>query len=269
MPNTGGVQSSDEPALFDLTPGRNGGEPDVEPPVPFTSGSSLAELMDPEWAVALAPETPLIHRIGDELQRRISSGTRILPSPANILRAFTLPLEQVKVLIIGQDPYPTRGHAVGLSFSVDPSVRPLPRSLVNIYKELKEDLGIDPAPHGDLSAWADQGVLLLNRALSVDAGQANSHRSIGWESVTDLAVRTLAARRRADGSPMPLVAILWGRQAQALSPLLGSTPRIESAHPSPLSASRGFFGSRPFSRANELLKQQDASPIDWRLPGVR
>jgi len=225
--------------------------------------------MAPGWADALAPVTTTIHRIGDELQRRIAGGTQVLPPPANILRAFTLPLEKVKVLIIGQDPYPTPGHAVGLSFSVSPSVRPLPRSLVNIYKELKNDLGIEPAPHGDLSAWTDQGVLLLNRALSVDAGQANSHRNLGWESVTDLAVRALAARRRPDGTPAPLVAILWGRQAQALAPLLGQTPRIESAHPSPLSASRGFFGSRPFSRANELLQQQDASPIDWRLPGVR
>jgi len=259
------VHISDEPALFDISAG--GLNPG--PPVPFTSGSSLYELMTPDWADALAPETAMIHRIGDELQRRISSGTQVLPPPASILRAFTLPLEKVKVLIIGQDPYPTPGHAVGLSFSVGPSVRPLPRSLVNIYKELRDDLGIEPAPHGDLSAWTDQGVLLLNRALSVDAGQANSHRNLGWESVTDLAVRALAARRQPDGSPMPLVAILWGRQAQALAPLLDRAPRIESAHPSPLSASRGFFGSRPFSRANELLKQQDASPIDWRLPGVR
>ncbi|MER1997310.1 MAG: uracil-DNA glycosylase [Arthrobacter sp.] len=237
--------------------------------VPFAAGGSLPDLIAPGWAEALAPQAAAIHRIGDELLRRISIGAHVLPPPSSILRAFTLPLEKVRVLIIGQDPYPTPGHAVGLSFSVAPSVRPLPRSLVNIYKELKDDLGIGPAPHGDLSAWADQGVLLLNRALSVEAGQANSHRNLGWEAVTDLAVKALAARRGPDGSPLPLVAILWGRQAQTLAPLLGRTPLIESAHPSPLSASRGFFGSRPFSRTNELLKLQGAAPIDWRLPGVR
>ena len=260
------MNSSHEPVLFDL--GSNGAAP-ADEPIPFASGSPLAGSMASDWANILAPETERIHRIGDELQRRIDAGEQILPPPGQILRAFTQPAEQVKVLIIGQDPYPTPGHAVGLSFSVDPAVRPLPRSLVNIYKELKADLGIEPAPHGDLSAWAGQGVLLLNRALSVTAGQANSHRNLGWEPVTERAVRALAARRRPDGSPLPLVAILWGRQAQSLSPLLGESPRIESAHPSPLSASRGFFGSRPFSRANELLVQQGATPVDWRLPGVR
>jgi len=263
------VNSSHEPALFDRSGTETARPPAEQAPVPFVSGSSLAELMARDWAGALAPETERIHRIGDELQRRISSGEHILPPPGKILRAFAQPADQIKVLIIGQDPYPTPGHAVGLSFSVDAGVRPLPRSLLNIYKELRDDLGIEPAPHGDLSAWAGQGVLLLNRALSVTAGQANSHRGLGWESVTDLAVRALADRRAPDGSPVPLVAILWGRQAQALAPLLGRTPRIESVHPSPLSASRGFFGSRPFSRANELLKQQGAAPIDWRLPGVR
>lgn len=272
MPKTGGVHNSNEPALFELGSPGEGLAPADTPgagPVPFTSGSSLSDLMAPDWAEALAPETARIHRIGDELQRRVDSGVQILPPPDSMLRAFSLPAAKVKVLIIGQDPYPTPGHAVGLSFSVDASVRPLPRSLVNIYKELRTDLGIEPAPHGDLSAWADQGVLLLNRALSVDAGQANSHRGLGWEPVTGLAVRTLAARRRPDGSPAPLVAILWGRQAQALGPLPGQAPRIESAHPSPLSASRGFFGSRPFSRANALLQEQGVTPVDWRLPGVR
>lgn len=269
MPKTGRVNSSPEPALFDLDAAASAAAKAPETPIPFTSGSSLTDLMAPDWAEALAPEAARIHTIGDELERRRRSGTHILPPPESILRAFALPADRVKVLIIGQDPYPTPGHAVGLSFSVAPTVRPLPRSLVNIYKELKDDLGIEPAPHGDLSAWADQGVLLLNRALSVDAGQANSHRNLGWEPITELAVRTLAARRRADGSPAPLVAVLWGRQAQALSPLLGAAPRVESAHPSPLSASRGFFGSRPFSRVNTMLREQGASPIDWRLPGVR
>jgi uracil-DNA glycosylase len=260
------VNSSHEPALFDLA---SNGTASPQDPVPFASGIPLSSSIAGDWADLLAPEADRIHRIGDELQLRINAGEHVLPPPGHILRAFTQPAEQVKVLVIGQDPYPTPGHAVGLSFSVDPGVRPLPRSLVNIYKELKADLGIEPAQHGDLSAWANQGVLLLNRALSVTAGQANSHRNLGWEPVTELAVRSLAARRHPDGSPLPLVAILWGRQAQSLAPLLGGLPRIESAHPSPLSASRGFFGSRPFSRANELLVQQGATPVDWRLPGVR
>ena len=164
------------------------------------------------------------------------------------------------MLITGQDPYPTPGHPVGLSFSVAPDVRPLPGSLVNIFKELEDDLGIAPCPHGDLTAWAAQGVLLLNRVLTVRAGAPASHRGRGWEAVTEQAIRALVAR------PQPLVAVLWGRDAQSLKPMLGDTPTIESAHPSPLSASRGFFGSRPFSRANTLLEQQGAAPINWALP---
>ncbi len=176
-----------------------------------------------------------------------------------VLRAFARPLADVRVLIVGQDPYPTPGHPIGLSFAVDAHVRPLPRSLANIYRELDDDLGIRPASHGDLSAWSDQGVMLLNRVLTVSPGAPGSHRGWGWEAVTEHAIRTLAARDH------PLVAILWGRDAGGLRSLLGSTPIIESPHPSPLSASRGFFGSRPFSRANELLEQQGADPIDWRV----
>ena len=204
-----------------------------------------------------------------ELRAEREAGEQILPAPENILRAFTRPLSEVKVLLLGQDPYPTAGHPVGLSFSVDRAVRPLPRSLGNIYRELKADLGIDPPPHGDLSAWADQGVLLLNRVLTVRAGDAGSHRGRGWEDITSLAVRAAADRRLSDGSHAPLVAILWGRDAQSVIPLLHGAPRIESAHPSPLSASRGFFGSRPFSRTNMLLKAQGAAPVDWRLEAVR
>lgn len=271
------MTSNDEPALFDYDPLTEGhptgpGTDGVDNPstaIPFVSGTLLADLMAPDWAVALEQEADRLYGIGDELERQRLAGAHILPAPGNILRAFQRPLAEVKVLITGQDPYPTPGHAVGLSFSVDPGVRPLPRSLANIYKELASDLGISPAPHGDLSAWADQGVLLLNRSLTVEAGAANSHRNRGWEQITDLAVRALAARRLADGARPPLVAILWGRQAQALAPLLDGVPKIESAHPSPLSASRGFFGSRPFSRANEMLVAQGAAPVDWRLPGVR
>lgn len=183
----------------------------------------------------------------------------MLPDQQRIFAAFSRPLADVRVLIVGQDPYPTPGHAVGLSFSTSPDVRPLPRSLQNIYRELRDDLGIESVAHGDLSAWADRGVLLLNRVLTVRAGEAGSHRKRGWEQVTECAIRALADRGG------PLVAILWGNDARKLAPLLSDVPIIASAHPSPLSASRGFFGSRPFSRANASLVEQGAGPIDWRL----
>jgi uracil-DNA glycosylase len=217
--------------------------------------------LDPGWAEALAPVQPLIAELGDRLRAENAAGRGYLPAGANVLRAFRRPLVDVKVLITGQDPYPTPGHPIGLSFAVGRDVRPLPRSLGNIYKERQDDLGIPPAPHGDLTAWSDQGVLLLNRVLTVRPGTPASHRGWGWEKVTELAIRTLVARQQ------PLVAILWGADARGLKPLLGSTPTIESAHPSPLSASRGFFGSRPFSRANALLESQGAQPVDWRVEG--
>jgi uracil-DNA glycosylase len=166
----------------------------------------------------------------------------------------------VRVLIVGQDPYPTPGHPIGLSFAVDPHVRPVPRSLQNIYRELADDLGVATPTHGDLTSWSANGIMLLNRELTVRPGAPASHRGMGWEQVTDHAIRTLVARAT------PLVAILWGRDAQGLKPLLGDTPVIESVHPSPLSASRGFFGSRPFSRANAMLEAQGGLPVDWRLP---
>jgi uracil-DNA glycosylase len=219
----------------------------------------LSELVDPGWAQALAPVAGQVARMGDFLRGEVAAGRRYLPSADVILRAFAAPLDEVRVLIVGQDPYPTPGHPVGLSFAVEESVRPIPRSLVNIYRELHDDLGIDPPQHGDLSAWARQGVLLLNRVLTVAPGRPASHRGQGWEQVTDAAIAALVARGG------PLVAILWGRDAQALAPRLTGVPVIASAHPSPLSASRGFFGSRPFSRANALLVQQGAAPIDWRL----
>lgn len=217
-------------------------------------------LLDPGWADALAPVAGDIAAIGDRLRAETAAGRSYLPAGDRVLRAFQRPLQDVRVLIVGQDPYPTPGHPIGLSFAVDAHVRPLPRSLGNIYRELEDDLGIPPAPHGDLSAWSDQGVLLLNRVLTVSPGAPGSHRGWGWEKVTEHAIRTLAARDAA------LVAILWGRDAAGLRTLLGDTPIIESAHPSPLSARRGFFGSRPFSRANALLEQQGAQPVDWRIP---
>jgi uracil-DNA glycosylase len=214
----------------------------------------------PDWAEALEPVAADIAAAGDFLRAEIAAGRSYLPAGPNILRAFRDPLANVRVLISGQDPYPTPGHPVGLSFSVAPDVRPLPRSLHNIFRELHDDLGIPASEHGDLTAWASQGVLMLNRVLTVRAGVSASHRGKGWEQVTEQAIRALVARGG------PLVAILWGRDAQTLKPMLGSTPVIESAHPSPLSASRGFFGSRPFSRVNALLQEQGADPIDWRLP---
>lgn len=213
-----------------------------------------------DWAAALAPVTPDLDRLADFLQQEAAAGVRVLPARERILAAFRQPLAEVRVLIVGQDPYPTPGHAIGLSFATAPEVRPIPRSLANIYRELRDDLGIEPAPHGDLSAWAAQGVMLLNRVLTVRAGEAGSHRGMGWEAVTECAIRALVSRGE------PLVAVLWGGDARRLAPLLGEVRRVESAHPSPLSASRGFFGSRPFSRVNALLEAQGAAPIDWRLP---
>jgi uracil-DNA glycosylase len=222
----------------------------------------LADLVAPDWAAALAPVEPDIHAIGDFLRAETAAGRRYLPVGERVLRAFEYPLSSVRVLIVGQDPYPTPGHPVGLSFAVDPSVRPVPRSLQNIYKELHDDLGLPVPTHGDLTRWSEHGVMLLNRVLTVQAGVSGSHRGKGWEAVTEAAIRALVARGG------PLVAILWGRDAANLQPLLGATPIIRSAHPSPLSAHNGFFGSRPFSRANELLVKQGAEPVDWSLtPG--
>ncbi len=220
----------------------------------------LRALVAADWADILAPAEPTVARLGEFLRQESRAGHRFLPAGDKILRAFTQPLAAVKVLIVGQDPYPTPGHPVGLSFSVDRSVRPIPRSLENIYAELYADQGIEPPEHGDLSAWAGQGVLLLNRVLTVQAGASGSHRGKGWETVTDLAIAGLVRRSG------PLVAILWGRDAQSLAPALGSTPIIATPHPSPLSASRGFFGSRPFSRADEALVKLGGTPVDWRLP---
>ena len=220
----------------------------------------LADLVDPGWAAALAPVEDDVHRIGAWLRAETEAGRPYLPAGAAVLRAFTGPFDRVKVLVVGQDPYPTPGHPIGLSFAVDPHVRPVPRSLQNVYRELHDDLGVTPPPHGDLRAWSDQGVLLLNRVLTVGVGEPASHRGKGWERVTEQAVSALVARDR------PLVAVLWGAQAASIRPLLGDTPVVASAHPSPLSASRGFFGSRPFSAVNDLLVAQGADPVDWTLP---
>jgi uracil-DNA glycosylase len=222
----------------------------------------LADIIDPGWAAALAPVEPQIRAMGDFLRAEIAAGRGYLPAGQNVLRAFTRPLADVRVLVVGQDPYPTPGHAMGLSFSVQPQVTPLPKSLANIFRELVTDVGAPMPTCGDLSPWADQGVLMLNRVLSVSPGAAGSHRGKGWEAITEAAIQALIARKT------PLVAILWGRDAATLTPLLNAAgiPSVASVHPSPLSAHRGFFGSRPFSRVNDLLAAQGAAPIDWRLP---
>jgi uracil-DNA glycosylase len=220
----------------------------------------LREIVDPGWADALEPVAGQIRAMGDFLRAEIAAGRGYLPAGDVVLRAFQQPFDDVRVLIVGQDPYPTPGHPVGLSFSVAPQVRPLPGSLVNIFREYTTDLGFPTPANGDLTPWTERGVLLLNRVLTVQPGKPASHRGAGWEVVTDQAIRALAAR------DLPLVAILWGRDARSLVPLLDGVPRIESAHPSPMSADRGFFGSRPFSRANRLLEERGAPAVDWRLP---
>jgi uracil-DNA glycosylase len=216
--------------------------------------------MAPDWAAALAPVDDQVAAMGRFLREELAAHRPYLPTGDDVFRAFRRPLADVRVLIVGQDPYPTPGHPIGLSFAVEAHVRPIPRSLANIYTELRADLGIEVPEHGDLTAWADSGVMLLNRCLTVRPGASASHRGRGWEPVTQRAIEALVARGG------PLAAILWGRDAQSLKPTLGATPYVESVHPSPLSASRGFFGSRPFSRVNALLVEQGGTPVDWRLP---
>lgn len=220
----------------------------------------LEELVGEGWAEALAPERDRIRAMGDWLRAEQAAGRAFLPAGDQVLAAFRAPFEDVRVLVVGQDPYPTPGHPIGLCFAVAPDVQPLPKSLQNIFRELQDDLDVPAPSNGDLTPWVDQGVLLLNRVLTVRPGAPASHRGKGWEHVTAQAIRALVERGG------PLVAVLWGRDARDLRPHLGDVPVVESSHPSPLSASRGFLGSRPFSRTNELLRAQGADPVDWRLP---
>jgi uracil-DNA glycosylase len=224
------------------------------------AGRPLTEIMAPDWAAAMQPVAERIAAMGEFLRAEIAAGRGYLPAGDKVFRAFAQPLAGVRVLIVGQDPYPTPGHPVGLSFSVAPDVRRVPASLANIFREYTDDLGYPRPSNGDLSPWAERGVMLLNRVLTVQPGSIASHRGKGWEEVTEQAITALAGRGG------PLVAILWGRDARNLAPLLGGTPVIESAHPSPNSADRGFFGSRPFSRASRLLEEEGAGPVDWKLP---
>jgi len=234
--------------------------PEAEAVAERMADRPLQNVMEAGWAEALEPVAGQIKEMGDFLRGEIAAGRTYLPAGQNVLRAFKQPFADVRVLIVGQDPYPTPGNPVGLSFSVSPAVKRLPPSLVNIFTEYTGDLGLPEPSNGDLTPWSERGVLLLNRVLTVQPRKPGSHRGKGWEKVTDQAVRALAARGG------PLVAILWGKDAQSLAPLLGDVPKIESSHPSPYSADRGFFGSRPFSRANALLEKQGGAPIDWRLP---
>ena len=223
---------------------------------------ALAGLVDkglvaPDWAEALAPVDEQIAAMGRFLRAELAAGRPYLPAGDAVLRAFQRPLAEVRVLVVGQDPYPTPGHPIGLSFAVARDVRPLPGSLRNIYQEIRTDLGVEPPAHGDLTAWTEQGVMLLNRVLTVRPGEPASHRGRGWEEVTSCAIGALAARGG------PCVAILWGSQAQSLKGQLGPIPWVASAHPSPLSAHKGFLGSRPFSRVDRLLQDQGGEPVAW------
>lgn len=221
---------------------------------------ALDDQVGPGWAAALEPVADDIAAMGDFLRAEQAAGRRFLPRGEDVFASLRMPFDDVRVLVVGQDPYPTPGHPIGLAFAVAPDVRPLPKSLRNIFTELVDDLDVPMPSSGDLTPWVDQGVLLLNRSLTVRPHAPASHRDAGWASVTDHVVDALVARGR------PLVAILWGRQAQSVQPRLDGSPAITSPHPSPLSAHRGFFGSRPFSRANALLAEQGAAPVDWQLP---
>ena len=221
----------------------------------------------PSWDTALLPELDMdyMQSLKAFLKAEKARGSVIFPSSSLWFNALnSTPLDEVKVVILGQDPYPTPGHAHGLCFSVQPEVRPLPKSLINIYKELKEDLDIENE-HGYLQSWADQGVLLLNSVLTVQSGQPNSHQGKGWERFTDRIIREVNQLQR------PIVFVLWGAYAQKKGAEIDESRHlvIRSPHPSPLSAHRGFFGSRPFSRINDFLIQQGESPIEWTLDSSR
>jgi uracil-DNA glycosylase len=216
--------------------------------------------LGPGWAEALRPVADRLVAMDAFVRGEVEAGRPVLPAAGDVLCAFRQSFRDVRVMILGQDPYPTPGHAVGLSFSVTAVVSKLPGSLTNILLEYAADLGLPPPSTGDLSSWTERGVLLLNRVLTVGAHKPASHRGKGWEAVTEQAIRALVAR------PEPLVAILWGRDARDLGWLLEGRPQIRSPHPSAMSAASGFFGSRPFSRANLLLRRAGARPVDWRLP---
>ena len=232
----------------------------------MTSTLNLEELaqqglIDASWIEPLQPVQAVLNEIALKLDQESELGHAVFPAHENIMRAFRTPFDKVTVVIVGQDPYPTPGDAVGLSFSVTPERYDLPRSLKNIFAELHADIGCDAPASGDLSPWFEQGVMLLNRVLTVRAGEAGSHRGMGWEQVTEQALKALNNR---EGTP--LVAVLWGNDAMTAKQFLNNAVVIESAHPSPLSASRGFIGSKPFSKVNAALNELGSTPIEWALP---
>jgi len=215
-----------------------------------------------EWAQLVGQRgLDLLGDIGRSLDQAPGQKAMMTPRMDQILRAFDTPPRKIRVLLVGQDPYPGAAHAMGLAFSVDRSVHSLPPSLINIRDEFRSDTGLPIPPHGDLSPWAENGVLLLNRHLTTLVGSPGAHRAIGWARFTDLVIQSLVERNQF------FVSILWGREASELQPLLGELPRIESPHPSPLSARLGFFGSRPFTRANQALEENGRVQIDWSLGG--
>ena len=221
----------------------------------------LRDLVHPSWADALAPVEPTVARLGEFLRGEVAAGRGYLPGGPHILRAFERPLDAVRVLIVGQDPYPTPGHAVGLSFSVAPDVRPVPKSLVNIFRELQTDLGLPPPSTGDLTPWADQGVLLLNRVLTVAPGKPASHRGKGWEDVTARAIEALVERGG------PLVAILWGTRRARPRPRTCPASRASSRRTRARSRrTRASSGRGRSAAPTTCSPSQGADPVDWRLP---
>jgi uracil-DNA glycosylase len=220
--------------------------------------------LDKSWLEHIGGEfeKPYMQDLKQFLVNEKSQGKKILPSPSLWFNALnSMPFDKLKVVILGQDPYPTLGHAHGLCFSVMPEVKPLPKSLLNIYKELKDDLEIDNSHNGCLQSWAEQGVLLLNTALTVEQGNANSHQGKGWETFTDAIIKTVNEKKE------HVVFILWGANAQKKQSIIDTHKHrvIKSVHPSPLSAYRGFFGSKPFSQTNQYLQQFGEEPINWQL----
>jgi len=211
--------------------------------------AQLFKQLHPDWKELLTPYFASIERIEQGLD-----GQNISPEFHNVFRALSQSIESTKVVIFGQDPYPTKGHADGLAFSVNNTVAPLPPTLRNIFNELSADCGVTRT-NGDLSVWFDQGVMLINRILTTDTGASLTHPDIGWQEITDVVARELGRRQ--------VVAILWGKTAGELSTNFDEGWRIQSVHPSPLSAYRGFFGSKPFSRSNRILIDHGINPIEW------
>ncbi|CAB4695791.1 unannotated protein [freshwater metagenome] len=215
-------------------------------------------LVHESWIPFLDSQREKLNELGDHLEGAISNGAVCFPDRELILRAFEMSIKDVRVLILGQDPYPTPGHAIGYSFATHPHVSPVPASLRNIFKEATADIGELSKVNSSLQSWRDQGVFLLNRVLTVESGAVGSHKKIGWEGFTESAVEFLIKRNP------DVVAMLWGKDAESLKHLFDPSRVIITTHPSPLSANRGFLGSKPFSKCNDLLKQMGHQPVDWR-----